>query len=120
MPIVDEVISLLKEGHEDFKLVDQGSIDKYIGLMIQDIDSNTFKMSQQFLICPILDFLLLDKNKTKEQDTPVRKSLLHCDFWMVFLKSTHGYIVEELVCSVILLIVFGLRFRWPCIKPHVS
>ena len=58
MAIVDAVISLLKEGHEDFKLVDQGSIDKYLGLMIQDIDSNTFKMSRPFLICCILDFLL--------------------------------------------------------------
>jgi hypothetical protein len=38
MAIVDAVISLLKEGHEDFELVDQGSIDKYLGLMIQDID----------------------------------------------------------------------------------
>jgi hypothetical protein len=43
MAILDAVISLLKEGHEDFKLVDQGSIDTYLGLMIQDIDSNTFK-----------------------------------------------------------------------------
>jgi hypothetical protein len=34
MTIVDAVISLLKEGHEDFELVDQGSIDKYLDLMI--------------------------------------------------------------------------------------
>jgi hypothetical protein len=55
----------LKEGHEDFELVDQGSIDKYLGLLIQDIDANTFKMSQPFLIHRILDFLSLDENKTK-------------------------------------------------------
>ncbi len=79
MAIVDAVISSLKEGHEDFELVDQGSIDKYLGLMIQDIDSNTFKMSQPFLIPCILDFLSLDKNKTKGQDTPVGKPLLNCD-----------------------------------------
>ncbi len=34
MAIVDAVISLLKEGHEDFRLVDQSSIDKYLGLLI--------------------------------------------------------------------------------------
>ncbi len=65
MAIVDAVISLLKEGHEDFELVNQGSIDKYLGLLIRDIDANTFKMSQPFLIFCILDFLLLDENKTK-------------------------------------------------------
>jgi hypothetical protein len=43
MAIIDAVISSLKEGHEDFKLVDQGSINKYLGLIIQDIESNTFK-----------------------------------------------------------------------------
>ncbi len=79
MAIVDAVISLLKEGHEDFKLVDQGSIDKYLGLMIQDIDYNTFKMSQPFLICRILDFLSLDENKTEGQDTLIGKPLINCD-----------------------------------------
>ncbi len=64
MAIVDAVISLLKEGHEEFDLADQGSIDKYLGLLIWDINSITFKMSQPFLIRHILDFLLLDENKT--------------------------------------------------------
>jgi hypothetical protein len=48
MTIVDSVISSLKEGHEEFELVDQGSIDKYLGLLINDIDANTFEMSQPF------------------------------------------------------------------------
>jgi hypothetical protein len=65
LAIVDAVISLLKEGHEDFELVNQGSIDKYLGLLIRDTDANTFEMSQLFLIRLILDFLSLDKNKTK-------------------------------------------------------
>jgi hypothetical protein len=34
MAIIDAVISSLKEGHEDFELVNQGSIDKYLGLLI--------------------------------------------------------------------------------------
>ncbi len=47
---VDAVISLLHVGDEKFQLIDQGSIDKYLGLMINDIDANTFEMSQPFLI----------------------------------------------------------------------
>jgi hypothetical protein len=52
MAIIDAVISLLKEGHEDFELVDQGSIDNYLGLMIQDIDSNTFQIESPIFHSP--------------------------------------------------------------------
>jgi hypothetical protein len=45
MADVDLVISLLQVGGKIFQLLDQGSIDKYLGLLIQDIDSNTFEMS---------------------------------------------------------------------------
>jgi hypothetical protein len=79
MADVDAIVSLLRTGEEKCQLIDQGSIDKYLGLMICDIDSNTFKMSQPFLICWILEFLSLDGNKTKGRDTPVRKPLLNCD-----------------------------------------
>jgi hypothetical protein len=76
---VDAVISSLHAGGEKFQLVDQGSIDKYLGLMIHDIDANTFEMSQPFLIRRILEFLSLDETKTKGRDTPVGKPLLNRD-----------------------------------------
>ncbi len=79
MANVDAVIASLHVGKENSKLVDQESINKYLGLMIQDIDSNTFKMSQPFLIWRILEFLFLDENKTKSHDTPVGKPLLNRD-----------------------------------------
>jgi hypothetical protein len=79
MKIVDLVISLLKCRRENFDLVNQGSIDKYLGLLIWDIDLSTFKMSQPFLIQHILDFLSLDENKTKGKETPVGKPLLNRD-----------------------------------------
>jgi hypothetical protein len=50
MSDVDAVIFSLHVGKENFSLIDQGSIDKYLGLLITDIDSNTFEMSQPFLI----------------------------------------------------------------------
>ena len=92
MEIVDAVISSLKEGHEEFQLVDQGSIDKYLGLLIRDIDANTFEMSPQpFLIRRILEFLSLDENKTKGRDTPVGKPLLNHDLDGVPRKHTWLY-----------------------------
>jgi hypothetical protein len=77
MAIIDAVSSSLKGGNGNFDLVNQGSIDKYLGLLIQDIDSTNFEMSQPFLICQILKFLLLDEDKTKGCDTPVGKPLLN-------------------------------------------
>ena len=76
---VDAVISSLHVGPEKFQLTNQGSIDKYLGLKITDIDSNTFEMSQLFLVRCILDFLSLDENKTKGCNTPVGKPLLNRD-----------------------------------------
>jgi hypothetical protein len=77
MMIADSVISSLKGGNKNFDLVNQGSIDKYLGLLIRDIDLSTFEMSQPFLIQRILDFLSLDENKTKGKETPVGKPLLN-------------------------------------------
>jgi hypothetical protein len=47
--------------------------------MIWDIDSNSFEKSQPFLICQILEFLSLDKHKTKGHNTLVGKPLLNHD-----------------------------------------
>jgi hypothetical protein len=74
MAIVDAVISSLKEGHEDFELVDQCNIDKYLELLIRDIDVNIFKMSQSFL-----------------SDTHVGKPLLNRDLDGVPRKHTWLY-----------------------------
>jgi hypothetical protein len=79
MADVDSVISSLHEGTENFQLVNQGSIDKYLGLLIRDIDATSFEMSQPFLIRWILNLLSLDKHKTKGCKTPVGKPLLNGD-----------------------------------------
>jgi hypothetical protein len=59
MVIVDSVISSLKDGSESFDLIDQSSINKYLGLLIWDINSDMFEMSQPFLFWHIIDFLSL-------------------------------------------------------------
>ncbi len=91
MPIVDLVIYSLQEGDEDFQLIDQGSLDKYLGLLIHDIDSTLFEMSQPFLVRWILEFLSLDESKTKGRDTPAGKPLLIRDLDGVPRKHTWLY-----------------------------
>ena len=77
MAIVDSVIQSLRDGQEDFELTGEGKIDKYLGVMIKDINENSFEMSQPFLIRRIIQFLSLDENKTRGRDTPVGKPLLN-------------------------------------------
>ena len=77
MSIVDAVISSLRDGDEDFELTDEGSLDKYIGVLIKDIDKNSFEMSQPFLVRRIIASLSLDENKTRGRNTPVGKPLLN-------------------------------------------
>ena len=77
--MVDSIIDSLGDGDEDFELTDEGSLDKYIGVLITDIDENSFEMSQPFLIRRIISFLSLDENKTRGRNTPVGKPLLNRD-----------------------------------------
>jgi hypothetical protein len=91
MANVDSVISSLHEVTENFQLVDQGSIDKYLGLLIQDIDATSFEMSHPFLIPWILALLSLEEHKTKGRETPVRMPLLNRDLGGVPCKHTWLY-----------------------------
>ena len=117
MPDVDAVISSLHVGPEKFQLIHQCSIDKYLGLMITDIDSGTFKMSQPFLVHCIIEFLSLDKHKAKERNTSFGKPFLNPDLDGVPRKHPWlCYIVAQLACSVISATMFDLKFKWQCIK----
>jgi hypothetical protein len=110
MIVVNSVILLLKDGSEKFDLVDQGSIDKHLGLLIRDINLTRFEMSQPFLIQSIIDFLSLEEGKKK-----VKKLLLesHCSIrtLMALHKNTLGSIGLQLGCLAIFPIVFVLRYK---------
>ena len=40
--LIHSVIKSLQEGDEDFKLTDEGTIDKHLGVLIKDIDETKF------------------------------------------------------------------------------
>ncbi len=76
---IDSFIDSLKEGHEEFDLTNEGSINKYLGVLFKDINENSFEMSQPFSIWRIIKLLSLDEHKTRDKDTPVGKHLLNHD-----------------------------------------
>ena len=91
MAIVDSVIQSLRNSDKDFELTDKGSINTYLGILIEDIDENCFKMSQPILIQRIIQFLALDPHKTKGRNTPVGKPLLNRDLDRIQQKHTWLY-----------------------------
>ena len=62
MEILDSVIESLHDGDEDFERTDKGSLNKYIGALIEDIDDTSFEMSQPFLIRRIIASLSLNEH----------------------------------------------------------
>ena len=68
MKIVDYVINFLRDGDEDFELTDEGSLDKYISVLIEDINKTSFEKSQPFLIRRIIVSLYLDEHKTRREN----------------------------------------------------
>ncbi len=90
MVFIDQLITSLHDGMENFILQDKGSIDKYLGVNIEQLNNLSFPM-QPFLIECISAFLGIDKGCTNEQDTSVGKPLLNKDLNGVPCKYTWEY-----------------------------
>ncbi len=73
------MVTSLYNGHENFALQDEGSIDKYLGVDIAKLAGNSFQLTQPFLIECIAQLLGIDQGKTNEKLTPVNKPLLNKD-----------------------------------------
>ena len=73
----------MHNGPENFKLTDEGNVNKFLDIKITKIDSFSFELSQPFLIDRLLQFLGLCNNffETDANSllTPVAKGLLHRD-----------------------------------------
>ena len=78
---IDHLISSMQSGPENFKLTDEGGVNKFLGVEITRLDDNSFKLSQPFLIDRILNFLGLCNNEfetdANSTSTPAAKGLLH-------------------------------------------
>jgi hypothetical protein len=91
MQQINALIKLLQGGDEHFVLQDKGSVDKYLGVNIKQIDADTFKFVQPFLIERIKTFLGIKNGKTNKKLTPVGKPLLNKDLYQVPRKYDREY-----------------------------
>ena len=74
---IDELILSLHGGNENFVFTDEGSIDKYLGVEIKQIDDKSFEMTQPFLIERITSLLGIEDGRTNPKSTPVGKPILN-------------------------------------------
>ncbi len=77
MVCIEQLITSLHDGTENFILWDKGSIDKYLGVNIEQLNDLSFHLTQPFLIEHTSAFLGIDNGCTNEQDTPLGKPLLN-------------------------------------------
>jgi hypothetical protein len=76
---LNALVTSLHDGSKNFALQDEGSIDKYLGVDISQVDGTSFQLAQPFLIKRITQLLGIDKVKTNKKLTPVGKPLLNKD-----------------------------------------
>jgi hypothetical protein len=79
MICIEQLITSLHDGMENFILQDEGLIDKYLGVNIKQLNNLSFHLTQPFLIERVSAFLGIDNGCMNEQDTPVGKPLLNKD-----------------------------------------
>ncbi len=65
------LVTSLHNGNEKFALQDEGSIDKYLGVEISQVDRTSFQLTQPFLIEQITQLLGINNGITNEKLTPV-------------------------------------------------
>ncbi len=107
MDRIDALIQSLHGGSEKFVLQDEGSIDKYLGVNIKQLDSMQLKLTQPFLIERISIFLGIADGKTNEKLTPVGKPLLNKNLQGVPRKYDWEY------CGVIGMLTYLTGSVWP-------
>jgi hypothetical protein len=88
---IEQLIISLHNSTGNFILQDEGSLDKYLGVSIEQLNDSSFYLTQQFLIERISAFLGIDNDCTNEQDTPVDKRLFNKDLNGVPHKYTWEY-----------------------------
>jgi hypothetical protein len=91
MVCIEHLITSLHNGMENFILQDKGSIDKYLGVNIEQLNNLSFHLTQQYLIEHISAFLGIVNGHTNEQDTPVGKPFLNKDLNGVPCEYTWEY-----------------------------
>jgi len=86
---IDNFVASLLEGSEGFKLTDEGSIGKYLGVKVKAMKDGTFELIQLFLIDRVLEVLGISDSKDYLKRTPVGKPLLYKD--VVGVESKHSW-----------------------------
>ena len=74
--IIEDFITSLKTGSENFEFTDEGSMDKYFGVNIQKLTDGEFILRQPFLIQRILEAMGIEPLETNSRPVPIVGPLL--------------------------------------------
>jgi len=64
--ILDSIVKSLFKGQENFDLTEKGTLEKYLGIEIKDLDKNTYELHQPHLIDRIIKFVGLEETEKQK------------------------------------------------------
>ncbi len=91
---IDELITSLHGGDENFALQDEGSIDKYLGVNVKQIDKTHLSFLNHFWLNVLLVFLVLLMARLS-RGLLLLENLNWTKIYLVFLGSTNGSIKAQ-------------------------
>lgn len=77
--VIDRFVASMQNGHENFKLTDEGDLARFLGVEITYKDDGVIEMTQKHLISRIIEACKVDPNAMNSRDTPAGKPLLNKD-----------------------------------------
>ena len=88
---INALVMSLYNRDENFALQDKGSINKYLGVDISQVNGTSFQLTQPFLIEHITQLLGINNGKTNKKLSPVGRPLSNKDLNRVPRKYTWDY-----------------------------
>jgi len=76
--VADDLVDSLMNGHENFKLEDEGPLCRYLGVIVDRDKDGSIHMYQPNLVKRFLGLVCIEEHE-KSKDTPIVKPMLHRD-----------------------------------------
>ena len=89
--VIDDFVTSMINGKENFILTDDGDLARFLGVEIGYKSDGTIHMTQPHLIQRILDLCGVKQSEVNQRDTPVSKPLLHEDLEGLERKHSWNY-----------------------------
>jgi hypothetical protein len=119
---IQHLVHSLSTGSEEFVLTQEGTLDKFLGIDIKPIGTDSYELSQPFLIERLINFVEdgIEFNLNEKKHPLLLESLCCTKMFKESHVSIPGTIEQLLAWQGTFKVALVLRFQWLCINVHGS